>query len=164
MTKLNEVQEVSAEPVAHFQVPVEQKYFCEKCGYRGDNTIHDRPGTPYRCAYMAWETVRETSPQPCPKCADGMVVVTKEDANNYCQILTLLGMEEEGSPVEEVKRLISLHEGMTCGDCNDTGWLENREEGRYPCTCMTEAEPYQLLEAERDDWKSRYESNAGVLG
>ena len=103
-----------------------------------------------------------TTPQHCPKCAEGMVSVTKEDANNYCRILTLLGMEEEGSPVEGVERLISLRDGMTCGDCNDTGWLENREEGRYPCTCMTEAEPYQLLEAERDDWKSRYESSLSV--
>lgn len=96
-------------------------------------------------------SVEHTTPQPCPKCSEGLVSVTKEDANNYCQILTLLGMEEEGSPVEEVKRLISLHEGMTCGDCNDTGWLENREEGRYPCTCMTEAEPYQLLQAKCAD-------------
>lgn len=37
--------------------------------------------------------------------------------------------------------------GILCADCNDTGWLENREEGRYPCTCMTGAEPYQLLQA-----------------
>ena len=36
-----------------------------------------------------------TTPQPCLKCAEGMVSVTKEDANNYCRILTLLGMEEE---------------------------------------------------------------------
>ena len=91
-----------------------------------------------------------TTPQPCPKCSEGLVSVTKEDANNYCRIVTLLGMEEEGSPVDGVEYLISLRDGMTCGDCNDTGWLENREEGRYPCTCMTEAEPYQILEAECD--------------
>jgi len=28
------------------------------------------------------------------------------DGNNYCQILTLLGMEEEGDPVAEVKKLV----------------------------------------------------------
>lgn len=39
-------------------------------------------------------------------------------------------------------------EGLVCGDCDGSGWLENRVEGRYPCTCMTEAEPYQLLEAQ----------------
>lgn len=33
------------------------------------------------------------------------VRVTKEDANNYSRILTLLGMEEEGDPVVEVERL-----------------------------------------------------------
>ena len=81
------------------------------------------------------------------RCAEGMVVVTKEDAENYCRLLTILGMEEEGSPVEEVERLIALREGMTCADCNDTGWLENRVEGKIPCTCMTEVEPYQLLQA-----------------
>ncbi len=40
----------------------------------------------------------------------------------------------------------NLKEGMVCSDCLDTGWLYNRVEGRYPCTCMTEAEPYQMLE------------------
>jgi hypothetical protein len=34
-----------------------------------------------------------------------MVQVTQEDANNYCRILTALGMEEEGDPVAEVERL-----------------------------------------------------------
>lgn len=33
------------------------------------------------------------------------VRVTKEDANNYSRILTLLGMEEEGNPVEGVRQL-----------------------------------------------------------
>jgi len=42
----------------------------------------------------------------------------------------------------EVERLKS---GVVCGDCDGSGWLENRVEGRHPCTCMTEAEPYQLL-------------------
>jgi len=83
---------------------------------------------------------------PCARCAE-LVPVEKEDANNYCRILSLLGMEEEGDPIHEIERLLALHEGMVCADCNNTGWLENREEGRYPCTCMTEAEPYQLLEA-----------------
>jgi len=38
------------------------------------------------------------------------------------------------------------NEGKVCGDCDGSGWQENRVEGRHPCTCMTEAEPYQLLE------------------
>jgi len=45
------------------------------------------------------------------------------------------------------ERKLLDQEGLVCANCLDTGWLENREEGRHPCTCMTEAEPYQLLQA-----------------
>ena len=38
---------------------------------------------------------------------EDMVSVKKEDANNYCRILSELGMEEEGDPVAEVVRLQS---------------------------------------------------------
>jgi len=34
-----------------------------------------------------------------------MVEVTQEDANNYCRVLTALGMEEEGDPADEIERL-----------------------------------------------------------
>lgn len=34
-----------------------------------------------------------------------MVSVVQEDANRFCEILTLLGMEDEGDPVAEVQRL-----------------------------------------------------------
>ncbi len=47
-----------------------------------------------------------------------------------------------------IKELEDWDDGTCCHDCNDTGWLENRVEGKYPCTCMTECEPYQLLETE----------------
>lgn len=43
---------------------------------------------------------------------EGMASVTKEDANNYCRILTLLGMEEEGDPVEEVRRLVEQSQAL----------------------------------------------------
>ena len=36
-----------------------------------------------------------------------MVEVTQEDANNYCRVLTALGMEEEGDPADEIERLQS---------------------------------------------------------
>ncbi len=39
------------------------------------------------------------------------VSVCKTDANNYCRILTALGMEEEGDPVAEVERLITERMG-----------------------------------------------------
>lgn len=51
----------------------------------------------------------------------------------------------------EIDRLTAANANLlngeipVCGDCDGTGWRHNRVEGRYPCTCMTEAEPYQLL-------------------
>lgn len=46
-----------------------------------------------------------------------MVEVTQEDANNYCEVLRALGMEEEGDPVAEVKRMDAeldiVHEALT---------------------------------------------------
>ena len=41
---------------------------------------------------------------------------------------------------------LANREGLVCGDCDGSGWLENRVDGKHPCTCMTEAEPYQLLQ------------------
>lgn len=35
------------------------------------------------------------------------VTVLRDDANAYCRILTLLGMEEEGDPVAEVESLLA---------------------------------------------------------
>lgn len=55
---------------------------------------------------------------------------------------------------EEVDRLKS---GVVCGDCDGSGWLQNRVEGRYPCTCMTEAEPYQIIKKQRDELLSALE-------
>ena len=34
--------------------------------------------------------------------------ITKEDASNYCKILTILGMEEEGDPVAKVAELVEM--------------------------------------------------------
>jgi hypothetical protein len=61
--------------------------------------------------------------------ANGMVLVTDGDANNYCQILTVLGMEEEGDPVAEVQRMKTVIEqaekqepaGVVIGFDDDTG-------------------------------------------
>lgn len=41
-----------------------------------------------------------------PVTAD-MMLVAKEDANNYCRILTRLGMEEEGDPVSAIEALLN---------------------------------------------------------
>lgn len=39
-----------------------------------------------------------------------MTSVTKHDANAYCEMLSTLGMEEEGDPVLEVRRLMELQD------------------------------------------------------
>ena len=58
-----------------------------------------------------------------------------------------------GSERDALKEIIK-HDGydadghyILCVDCRDSGWNEDRE-GRSPCTCVSESEPYQLLEAE----------------
>ena len=47
----------------------------------------------------------ELAPQPA--IPEGMALVTKEDANNYCRILSVLGMEEEGDPISKIETLIA---------------------------------------------------------
>jgi hypothetical protein len=32
-----------------------------------------------------------------------------------------------------------------CDECDGDGWVQNRVEGRGACTCMIEAEPFQIL-------------------
>lgn len=61
---------------------------------------------------------------------------------NNATALNELIAARTASLTAEVERLKS---GVVCGDCDGSGWLENRVDGRHPCTCMTEAEPYQLL-------------------
>jgi len=45
-------------------------------------------------------------------CEEKLVEVKAEDANNYCRILTLLEMEEEGDPVAMVERLVRIADGL----------------------------------------------------
>jgi hypothetical protein len=42
-----------------------------------------------------------------------MTEVTKHDANNYCRVLRVLGMDEEGDPVAKIESLMS---GLTADD------------------------------------------------
>ena len=46
-----------------------------------------------------------------------MIEVPATEANNYSRILTLLGMEEEGDPVEEVDRLRNDTRRVLLGRC-----------------------------------------------
>lgn len=55
---------------------------------------------------------------------------TPEDSNNYCAILTVLGMEEEGDPVAEVRRLRKEVEALR-GDALRYRWLRSHFEFDY---------------------------------
>ena len=62
---------------------------------------------------------------------DGLVSVTKNDANNYCLILSALGMEEEGDPVAEVKRLLAS--AVPAAACNH----EWTDDGQHLLVCTS---------------------------
>jgi len=49
------------------------------------------------------------------------------------------------------------YDNILCVDCLDSGWDEEKE-GRSPCACVSETEPYQILEAELSDTIFNYES------
>lgn len=46
--------------------------------------------------------------------------------------------------------VVLCEEGQTtlkgCDECNGDGWVHNQVEGRGACTCMIEAEPFQILQ------------------
>jgi hypothetical protein len=43
-----------------------------------------------------------------------------------------------------------------CDECDGSGWQENRVEGRHPCVCMEESEPYSLLASELERLKTSH--------
>lgn len=57
-------------------------------------------------AQRTWEAILDGI-AATPAAAPDMVSVKKDDANNYCRILTALDMEEEGDPVMEVQNLLA---------------------------------------------------------
>ena len=64
-----------------------------------------------------------------------------------CEAADLL--ESQAARIAELESERDAREGLVCDQCiAGSGWCENAVEGRYPCTCMTEAEPYQLLQQE----------------
>jgi hypothetical protein len=69
-----------------------------------------------------WDAARQ-APTEAPK---------DEEGNNYCRILTILGMEEEGDPVAEVQRLFDLaRQAPDSRDAERLDWLIKEE-------CMVE--------------------------
>jgi hypothetical protein len=65
----------------------------------------------------------------CPYCnPDRLVLVSPKDANDYCRVLTALGMEEEGDPVAGIERLRAvLAELVALKDIKDKGLLAAAE-------------------------------------
>ena len=98
------------------------------------------------------------------------VRVTKEDANNYSRILTLLGMEEEGDPVEGVRQLqlaletlrsdhgvawllVDQHKDRLAElDLSETQLIQERDEREEVINALCDA----VLGADRPEWSSAY--------
>ena len=47
--------------------------------------------------------------------------VAKSDANNYCEIIRLLGMEEEGDPIAAIQSLLATKQGEPVGEVVNSG-------------------------------------------
>lgn len=99
----------------------------------------------------------------------GHVSVLTQDATNYCQILTALGMEEEGDPVEAVQELVAARdlrasqapvdalavrkfiasrtpgdehrENILSGDYDHTAWFDHIRELMTEIAFLTVARP-----------------------
>lgn len=96
------------------------KAACNTCEWQGESPVEDKcpgcntegtmttacPKCGARTSLIA-ETTLQTE-AATPPAAPDMVSVKQVDANNYCQILAALGMEEEGDPVAEVQNLRAL--------------------------------------------------------
>jgi hypothetical protein len=69
----------------------------------------------------------------------------------YIQNKTIVELGEENFRLlAEIEELTAENEELNqnvCGECDSEnyGWVFNRVEGRGACTCMLEAEPFQIL-------------------
>jgi len=115
-----------------------QEPFAVTTGYYGGRAVIEPIN---RAMVIPVNLALYTTPVACPKCGDAEQMYYRDMTERTEECVKLQ------AKVAELEAKLLDREGMVCGDCDDTGWLENREEGRYPCTCMTEAEPYQLLQA-----------------
>ena len=69
--------------------------------------IHELIVTALKCSSVEGDI---TKPEALEAIAALKAQGSNEDANNYCLILSVLGMEEEGDPVAEVTRLKDAEE------------------------------------------------------
>lgn len=55
---------------------------------------------------------------------------------------TVTALRGENQKLRDENERISQR---TCDECDGEGWVYNRVEGRGACTCMIEAQPFQIL-------------------
>lgn len=130
---------------------------CLKCG-RPLKPRKEPPGDAGCDVCGGWYFIQPQrgAPYPCPECnkdAPPPTPATDTPLQAYhlfascgcaeCERLAQLERETEGLRKERDE----LAERV-CDECNGDGWKYNRVEGRHPCVCVEEAEPYQLLETE----------------
>ena len=75
--------------------------------------IHELIVTALKCSSVEGDI---TKPEALEAIAALKAQGSNEDANNYCLILSVLGMEEEGDPVAEVERLKDAEECALQGE------------------------------------------------
>lgn len=99
--------------------------------------IHDilRVDTPTAAPAQAAQVDSEGNP---------LIEVSQRDANNYCRILSLLGMEEEGDPVAEIGLLIAARDAEPVAHplptrahvLGDTAVIVGTPQGEHNCDAM----------------------------
>lgn len=89
---------------------------------------------------------------------DGWVRKYQNDIGFYAHVNSLTShlcqyYDRLTTNLQQARERIEELEQRICDECTDaegwpTGWKENRVEGRHACGCITEAEPYQVLESQ----------------
>ncbi|HLP99162.1 MAG TPA: hypothetical protein VK149_12040 [Sideroxyarcus sp.] len=67
---------------------------------------------------------------------------------NQLQTFRDLCVADERKELEELQSKV-------CDECDGDGWQYFRDEGKVPCVCVTEMEPYQLLQDELEAAKAQ---------
>ncbi len=80
----------------------------------------------FKCSDEQHAAAQEQAPTMTPF---DLIQVTREDGNNYCRILRVLGMEEEGDPVAEVRRLVAREQAPAVLDLIAERLRQVSEEG-----------------------------------
>ncbi len=82
------------------------------------------------------------------------VAVLRDDANAYCRILTLLGMEEEGDPVAQVATLLAEIERLRVG-------LRFYARGQH--LSLDDEEDFDTVSGEPENWLCSGVENSATM-